>query len=376
MGNRRANMYWEARLSSGFRRPSEGDMVGLKNFIEEKYRNRAYVARGYSQPPSIENFATHPFFEEMKAKETGSSSAPEEASQSAAAQPSAGAKPAAPAAKALHSAAAVSAAASAPAPPAQLFDLLSLHDAPAASTAAAAPAATAAAGQDEGWAAFLDASPAPVSTVQPVTEPASSLDDHWDAFQGSTTPEASSSASVSAAEDPFAPKAQPSGRAAAQQEPPASLDDPFADAPSVQRPGREAATASPVPKKSAADILKMFDAPVHGQPQMGMAGGLPQMGGAMGGMPEMMPQQYGGMQGMGGGFQQQQFYMQQMAGGVQGLQPVPFMGAPVGPQPAFMNGGVMPYPGPYHQMHQPMPTLPPNQAPQFANAPKMNGSFL
>ena len=38
MGNRRANIYWEARLSSGFRRPNEGDMVGLKNFIEEKYR--------------------------------------------------------------------------------------------------------------------------------------------------------------------------------------------------------------------------------------------------------------------------------------------------------------------------------------------------
>lgn len=82
------------------------------------------------------------------------------------------------------------------------------------------------------------------------------------------------------------------------------------------------------------------------------------------------------VQGMGGGFQQQQFYMQQMAGSVQGLQPIPFMGAPVGPQPAFMNGGPMPYQGPYHQMHQPMPTLPPNQAPHYANGPKMNGSFL
>lgn len=79
---------------------------------------------------------------------------------------------------------------------------------------------------------------------------------------------------------------------------------------------------------------------------------------------------------MGGGFQQQQFYMQQMAGGVQGLQPMPFMGGTVGPQPAFMNGGPMPYQGPYHQMHQPMPTLPSNQASQYANGPKMNGSFL
>lgn len=81
-------------------------------------------------------------------------------------------------------------------------------------------------------------------------------------LQGSTTPEGLSTAPVSAAEDPFAPKAQPSGPAA-RQEPPASLDDPFADAPSVQRPGREAAAASPVPKKSAADILKMFDAPMQ-----------------------------------------------------------------------------------------------------------------
>ena len=38
MGNRRANLYWEARLPTGFRRPLEGDMVALKNFIEEKYR--------------------------------------------------------------------------------------------------------------------------------------------------------------------------------------------------------------------------------------------------------------------------------------------------------------------------------------------------
>ena len=88
-------------------------------------RNRAYVARGYSQPPSIENFATHPFFQEMEAKEVGSSAASGEATQSAAVQ---GAKPAASAAKALQSSAATPAAASAPAPPAQLFDLLSLHD--------------------------------------------------------------------------------------------------------------------------------------------------------------------------------------------------------------------------------------------------------
>ena len=34
----RANVYWEANLPRGFRRPSEGDIVGCKKFIEEKYR--------------------------------------------------------------------------------------------------------------------------------------------------------------------------------------------------------------------------------------------------------------------------------------------------------------------------------------------------
>lgn len=34
----RANMYWEANLPRGFRRPPEGDIVGCKRFIEEKYR--------------------------------------------------------------------------------------------------------------------------------------------------------------------------------------------------------------------------------------------------------------------------------------------------------------------------------------------------
>ena len=34
----RANMYWEANLPRGFRRPPEGDIVGCKKFIEEKYR--------------------------------------------------------------------------------------------------------------------------------------------------------------------------------------------------------------------------------------------------------------------------------------------------------------------------------------------------
>lgn len=34
----RANMYWEASLPKAFKRPSEGDIVGCKRFIEDKYR--------------------------------------------------------------------------------------------------------------------------------------------------------------------------------------------------------------------------------------------------------------------------------------------------------------------------------------------------
>ncbi len=42
LGNVRANNYWEARLPRGFRRPSEGDMSAMKNFIIEKYQNQVH----------------------------------------------------------------------------------------------------------------------------------------------------------------------------------------------------------------------------------------------------------------------------------------------------------------------------------------------
>ena len=44
LGNLRANAYWEARLPSGFRRPAEGDMSGLKVFITDKYQNQVCYA--------------------------------------------------------------------------------------------------------------------------------------------------------------------------------------------------------------------------------------------------------------------------------------------------------------------------------------------
>ena len=42
LGNVRANNYWEARLPRGFRRPSEGDMSAMKDFIIEKYQNQVH----------------------------------------------------------------------------------------------------------------------------------------------------------------------------------------------------------------------------------------------------------------------------------------------------------------------------------------------
>ncbi len=44
LGNVRANNYWEARLPRGFRRPSEGDMSAMKDFIIEKYQNQVHFS--------------------------------------------------------------------------------------------------------------------------------------------------------------------------------------------------------------------------------------------------------------------------------------------------------------------------------------------
>ena len=40
LGNAKANLFWEANLPSNFRRPAEGDMSGLKNFITSKYQDQ------------------------------------------------------------------------------------------------------------------------------------------------------------------------------------------------------------------------------------------------------------------------------------------------------------------------------------------------
>ena len=60
VGNARANAYWEETLPADFRRPPESDMSALRMYITDKYVHRRYAAQGYSEPPSIDNYATHP----------------------------------------------------------------------------------------------------------------------------------------------------------------------------------------------------------------------------------------------------------------------------------------------------------------------------
>ena len=81
------------------------------------------------------------------------------------------------------------------------------------------------------------------------------------------------------------------------------------------------------------------------------------------------------VQGMGGAFQQQQYYPQQAAGSVQGLQPMPFLGSTVGPQPGFVNGTALPFGSAAFQQPQ-MPQLPPSQVPKYASGPAVNGGFF
>ncbi len=60
MGNARGNTYWEASLPRDFRRPPEQDMEALRAFITDKYINKLYALRDYREPPTIENYCTHP----------------------------------------------------------------------------------------------------------------------------------------------------------------------------------------------------------------------------------------------------------------------------------------------------------------------------
>lgn len=258
LGNVRANAFWEARLPRGFRRPTEGDMSALKNFITEKYQNQAYASSDFDSPPNIDNYFSHPFMQQVDVPAAV-------ASPRVDTQPSASSERPLSPVTALNGTVAVSrparvsfkgisappSAAAAPAvtvaAASELIDLLSLEDtaAPAAVPAAEQPQSSVS-NSDGDWAAFMQA-----SVVQP--EAAAALivsnDSGWDAFQSSEAA-APAQVQVSAAVpfDPFG------ANQAIEAFPPAGQR---AAAPAA---GPTTATKH-TPKKSADDIMKMFDTP-------------------------------------------------------------------------------------------------------------------
>jgi len=60
MGNATGNAFWEATLPPSVARPAEADMAALRTFITNKYVNKLYCPRDYPEPPTIENYQTHP----------------------------------------------------------------------------------------------------------------------------------------------------------------------------------------------------------------------------------------------------------------------------------------------------------------------------
>uniref|UniRef100_A0A1D2A8D9 Arf-GAP domain-containing protein n=1 Tax=Auxenochlorella protothecoides TaxID=3075 RepID=A0A1D2A8D9_AUXPR len=151
MGNARAAGYWEANLPSGFSRPPDSDMGLLRTFITDKYVHRRYALQQSSEPPSIDNFAAHPYMAQYLSPARSAPPAPPR-NQAALAQRVPSSAPAA----------------AAPAPAAAQVDLLDWGT-------EAAPAGGAGAG------------------------PAGPLEhDVWDSFQAAPAPP------PSAAQDPFA----------------------------------------------------------------------------------------------------------------------------------------------------------------------------
>ncbi|KAL3137259.1 hypothetical protein ABBQ32_006805 [Trebouxia sp. C0010 RCD-2024] len=287
LGNIRANAYWEARLPQGFRRPAEGDMSALKEFITEKYQNQAYSSRDYDGPPNIDNYFNHPFMKQVDAPSAvASPTADSQASDKApagsgppsppvnrAASPESLRRPARNSIRGIHAAPAPVPAPAAAAPRADLMDLLSLDD-----TAAPAEQAAASATDSDGdWAAFMTASAAQPEAA-PAAAPAAAVVSHdsgWDAFQGSevATP-AGTTAAAAVPFDPFG-ESQPVGAAPLGQQ--------AAGAPAAGVGASQSMPPKHAAKKSADDIMKMFDTPqqsafaqfpAHGMSQ-GQAGAMP-----------------------------------------------------------------------------------------------------
>lgn len=175
-------------------------MAPLRVFITDKYVNKRYASREYREPPTIENYATHPFLAKYEAeKGQGATSSNGAVAVAVAAQPAAAAAPAVPP----------------PAPsPAAVphFDLLSLddHHVPATTTPVAPLSTTTSA---------IATSPAPMVAHPAAAAPAPHAPAHaanWDPFSAlvdqparpssmssGSTSASMNSAAVPAVVDPF-----------------------------------------------------------------------------------------------------------------------------------------------------------------------------
>ncbi|KXZ46998.1 hypothetical protein GPECTOR_39g492 [Gonium pectorale] len=176
MGNVKGNRYWEARLPKDFRRPPSGNPnPELASFIRAKYVDHAFAATD-SQPPTIDNYADHPY-----AKDDESSSA---------------AAPAAPAAQAPASVR-LSATKTSASSPALMMDLLGGFDElassapPPATTPPSAPLQ-----HDDPFGSFVTAPPVPAPSAAPIPQ-RNSLE--WTDFHAAPSSSASSNPSGLAA---------------------------------------------------------------------------------------------------------------------------------------------------------------------------------
>lgn len=330
MGNTKANAYWEAQLPDHFKRPPGGQPnPELAAFIRAKYEQKRYAASD-APPPDINNYIGHPYVdvpngaaEQSASAESGaatpltaaSSPAPGVASAS---QPDLLSLQAPPGSRTASPAIAPAAAATAATPAVDPFDFLagstSNSPAPGATPAGVAAAAPPAKSQlslldHDDWGDFASA-PAAVSSSASGPDP----------FAASTTQQ-----SVVSAADPFAPSAAP----ALQQQPaptaaPPAASDPFAvstnhdllssiqamsvtstnvpqvlgtatsagsTAGSQRQHTRSSSSGSGSAggmKKTAEDILKLYDAP---QASVGAFVPPQQQGFGMMGAPNMMQQQ-------------------------------------------------------------------------------------
>eukprot|EP00877_Chromochloris_zofingiensis_P004375 jgi/Chrzof1/13939/Cz08g18170.t1 len=255
MGNAKANSFWEAQLPDHFRRPPGGNPnPELASFIRAKYMEKRYAAAD-ADPPTIDNYTTHPYVVSSAADQSANgSAAPAHAPQAATV-----AAPAQPQADLLGFVAptAPTAAVTTTADP---FDLLAGGSGAGNGVATAVQAAH---GGHDDWSDFASAAPSapPTSAPTPVAAAAAGT------VKASAAPTAPPAAAQQGT-DPFATLAGQDLIASIQS---ASI--------SVAPAG--AATAAPVtagrlppppavakrtPAKSAEDILKLYDAPgAHGR---------------------------------------------------------------------------------------------------------------